>query len=289
MTNGGRVDPKAAGAGRPVQRPRPGRRPGVRPGARAVLIGQQGRPSRQGAGRYGAGRRPAPSTGSTAEPDRCRHQPDRVRRRRHPARPGHRAGPGRVAADGCAWSRSCCPRATTSSPRRWPGRSRSPAASRPRSRAPPRRWTRVLAELGLPAGESALADGSGLSRTNRLSPSLLTDLLAHAAGGDRPELVRRVQRPAGRRLVRHAAPTASRPRRAPARPGSGVVRAKTGTLTGVERDVRRGGHRRRPAAGLRAAGRRGAGRRTRTAQAALDRDRRRRWPPAAAADAAAGT
>ena len=46
----------------------------------------------------------------------------------------------------------------------------------------------VVAELGLPAEEIALADGSGLSRTNRISPSLLTDLIALAGNGTRPEL-----------------------------------------------------------------------------------------------------
>ena len=46
----------------------------------------------------------------------------------------------------------------------------------------------VLAELGLPATGIVLADGSGLSRTNRLDPALLTALLAKAADGSNPAL-----------------------------------------------------------------------------------------------------
>ena len=61
----------------------------------------------------------------------------------------------------------------------------------------------VIGELGLPADEISLADGSGLSRSNRISPSLLTDLIAagrqrHAPGADRD-----LRRPAGGRLVGH--------------------------------------------------------------------------------------
>ena len=41
----------------------------------------------------------------------------------------------------------------------------------------------MIGELGLPADEIGLADGSGLSRDNRISPSLLTDLLALAGNG----------------------------------------------------------------------------------------------------------
>jgi D-alanyl-D-alanine carboxypeptidase/D-alanyl-D-alanine-endopeptidase (penicillin-binding protein 4) len=89
----------------------------------------------------------------------------------------------------------------------------------------------TVAELGLPAEESALRDGSGLSRANEVSPSLLTDLLALAAGGTRPELVGMfnglpVAGWSGTLQDRFVVQKASRT-------GLGVVRAKTGTLSGV--------------------------------------------------------
>ncbi|MGC4895082.1 D-alanyl-D-alanine carboxypeptidase/D-alanyl-D-alanine endopeptidase [Micromonospora sp. DT31] len=88
----------------------------------------------------------------------------------------------------------------------------------------------VLGELGLPAGEISLADGSGLSRTNRISPSLLTDLIRVAGNGSHPELAAifgglPVGGWSGTLGERYRAPTT--------RLGAGVVRAKTGTLTGV--------------------------------------------------------
>jgi len=89
----------------------------------------------------------------------------------------------------------------------------------------------VVAELGLPAEESHLVDGSGLSRANRLTPGLLTDLLTLAARGTRPELGALfsgmpVAAWSGSLRDRYgdAHPTAT---------GAGTVRAKTGTLSGV--------------------------------------------------------
>ncbi|MFC7550296.1 D-alanyl-D-alanine carboxypeptidase/D-alanyl-D-alanine-endopeptidase [Plantactinospora sp. GCM10030261] len=89
----------------------------------------------------------------------------------------------------------------------------------------------VLTELGLDASQADLSDGSGLSRANRLSPELLTQVLALAAGGKRPELGSvftglPVAGWSGTLDERYTGPagTAS---------GAGVVRAKTGTLTGV--------------------------------------------------------
>ncbi|MGC9670338.1 D-alanyl-D-alanine carboxypeptidase/D-alanyl-D-alanine-endopeptidase [Planosporangium sp. 12N6] len=46
----------------------------------------------------------------------------------------------------------------------------------------------VLAELGLAVDGLVLADGSGLSRTNRVTPALLTDALLLAVKPDHPEL-----------------------------------------------------------------------------------------------------
>lgn len=87
----------------------------------------------------------------------------------------------------------------------------------------------VLAELGLPAGESDLVDGSGLSRADHLTPTLLTDLLALAADPAYPAL----------HGIFGGLPVAGwsgtladryRPAQPDAAPGAGVVRAKTGTL-----------------------------------------------------------
>lgn len=89
----------------------------------------------------------------------------------------------------------------------------------------------VVAELGLPEAESSLADGSGLARTNRLTPSLLTDLLALAASDDRPELAGLF---AGLPVAGWSGTLDERYGSAGgAAAGAGVVRAKTGTLTGV--------------------------------------------------------
>jgi D-alanyl-D-alanine carboxypeptidase/D-alanyl-D-alanine-endopeptidase (penicillin-binding protein 4) len=90
----------------------------------------------------------------------------------------------------------------------------------------------VLTDLGLPGEESDLVDGSGLSRRDRLSPSTLTDLLVLAARGERPELGGVLS---GLPVAGWSGTLADR-FRAPAgtgRAGVGVVRAKTGTLSGV--------------------------------------------------------
>ncbi|WP_198041486.1 D-alanyl-D-alanine carboxypeptidase/D-alanyl-D-alanine-endopeptidase [Micromonospora chokoriensis] len=88
-----------------------------------------------------------------------------------------------------------------------------------------------VAELGLPADEITVSDGSGLSRRNRISPSLLTDLIRLAASPDHPELAGVFGGlPVGgwsgtlNERYRTAAGTAA---------GAGSVRAKTGTLSSV--------------------------------------------------------
>ncbi|MEW2385640.1 D-alanyl-D-alanine carboxypeptidase/D-alanyl-D-alanine-endopeptidase [Micromonospora sp. NPDC047707] len=88
----------------------------------------------------------------------------------------------------------------------------------------------VAAELGLPADELSLADGSGLSRTNRISPSLLTDLITLAGNGTRPELAAIF---GGLPVAAWSGTLADRYAGAAAKAGAGVVRAKTGTLSGV--------------------------------------------------------
>ncbi|MDQ7906923.1 D-alanyl-D-alanine carboxypeptidase/D-alanyl-D-alanine-endopeptidase [Phytohabitans sp. ZYX-F-186] len=90
----------------------------------------------------------------------------------------------------------------------------------------------VLADLGLPAAEITLADGSGLSRKNHLTPTILTDVLRLAAGGEHPELAGLmaglpVAAWSGTLRERYRSPAADN------RVGAGVVRAKTGTLGGV--------------------------------------------------------
>ncbi|MFI7543016.1 D-alanyl-D-alanine carboxypeptidase/D-alanyl-D-alanine-endopeptidase [Actinoplanes sp. NPDC049599] len=88
-----------------------------------------------------------------------------------------------------------------------------------------------LTELGLPAEQASLSDASGLSRRNKISPRLLTDVLTLAASGTKPELTGLfgglpVAGWSGTLKSRFVTP-------APNRVGQGLVRAKTGTLTGV--------------------------------------------------------
>ncbi|HEU4421309.1 MAG TPA: D-alanyl-D-alanine carboxypeptidase/D-alanyl-D-alanine-endopeptidase [Pilimelia sp.] len=91
----------------------------------------------------------------------------------------------------------------------------------------------VIADLGLPAAEVTLSDGSGLSRRNRLTPSLLTAVLAKAASGERPELYGVVSGLpvggwSGTLVDRFKAASGT------GKAGVGAVRAKTGTLSGVD-------------------------------------------------------
>ncbi|HET6213191.1 MAG TPA: D-alanyl-D-alanine carboxypeptidase/D-alanyl-D-alanine-endopeptidase [Micromonosporaceae bacterium] len=89
----------------------------------------------------------------------------------------------------------------------------------------------VLADLGLAAAQDGLADGSGLSKNNRITPALLTAVLTLAARSDHPELHGLFS---GLPVAGYSGTLKDRYRSAgPSRPGAGVVRAKTGTLTGV--------------------------------------------------------
>ncbi|WP_411071060.1 D-alanyl-D-alanine carboxypeptidase/D-alanyl-D-alanine-endopeptidase [Streptomyces sp. cmx-4-25] len=85
-----------------------------------------------------------------------------------------------------------------------------------------------LAALGLPVAGTRFADGSGLDRNDRVSAALLTGLLTRAADPARPAL-----RPllTGLPVGGFTGTLADRFDTAPA--GAGLVRAKTGTLTGV--------------------------------------------------------
>ncbi|MFJ8535888.1 D-alanyl-D-alanine carboxypeptidase/D-alanyl-D-alanine-endopeptidase [Streptomyces sp. NPDC093591] len=83
-----------------------------------------------------------------------------------------------------------------------------------------------LKKLGLPVSGAAFKDGSGLNRDDRLTADLLTSLLAKAADPTRPQL----------RATLTGLPVAGFTGTLTSRytdGAAGVVRAKTGTLTGV--------------------------------------------------------
>lgn len=87
----------------------------------------------------------------------------------------------------------------------------------------------VLAGVGVDARRAEIHDGSGLSRKNRLMPETLLELLRVAASAEHDEL-----RPllTGLPVARFTGSLASRFHTGSPL-GPGVVRAKTGTLTGV--------------------------------------------------------
>jgi D-alanyl-D-alanine carboxypeptidase/D-alanyl-D-alanine-endopeptidase (penicillin-binding protein 4) len=87
-----------------------------------------------------------------------------------------------------------------------------------------------LKKLGLPLDGAAFADGSGLNRDDRLSADLLTALLTKAGDPDHPEL-----RPVltGLPVAGFTGTLSERYAAGADRTATGVVRAKTGTLTGV--------------------------------------------------------
>ncbi|MFD5930475.1 D-alanyl-D-alanine carboxypeptidase/D-alanyl-D-alanine-endopeptidase [Streptomyces sp. NPDC060333] len=85
-----------------------------------------------------------------------------------------------------------------------------------------------LAALGVDVAGARFADGSGLARADRVTTAQLTALLAKSADPERPEL----------RSVLTGLPVAGfsgtlRARNAGNSPAAGLVRAKTGTLSGV--------------------------------------------------------
>jgi D-alanyl-D-alanine carboxypeptidase/D-alanyl-D-alanine-endopeptidase (penicillin-binding protein 4) len=86
----------------------------------------------------------------------------------------------------------------------------------------------TLSGLGVPTGDARTYDGSGLSRQDRLDPRTLTAVLELAASPDHPAL-----RPVvtGLPVAGFTGSLADRFLQAPR--GRGLVRAKTGTLSGV--------------------------------------------------------
>lgn len=87
-----------------------------------------------------------------------------------------------------------------------------------------------LGKLGLPLKGAHFADGSGLDRDDKVSPALLTRLLVRAADSKHAEL-----RPVltGLPVAHFTGTLDSRYDSEKGKPGAGLVRAKTGTLTGV--------------------------------------------------------
>ncbi|OLE26978.1 MAG: D-alanyl-D-alanine carboxypeptidase/D-alanyl-D-alanine-endopeptidase [Actinobacteria bacterium 13_1_20CM_3_71_11] len=90
--------------------------------------------------------------------------------------------------------------------------------------------TAVLGELGLPTGGIRTADGSGLSFDDRLSAQLLTGILGLAARPDQAKLHGLFT---GLPVAGYSGTLANRYRTPAANPAGGVLRAKTGTLPGV--------------------------------------------------------
>lgn len=89
--------------------------------------------------------------------------------------------------------------------------------------------TATLTEVGVPTDGLVLTDGSGLSRRNRIAPETLTGLLRAATDPDHPRLDTLL---ADLPVAGFTGSLTSRFAQEPAG-ARGVVRAKTGTLTGV--------------------------------------------------------
>jgi serine-type D-Ala-D-Ala carboxypeptidase/endopeptidase (penicillin-binding protein 4) len=87
-----------------------------------------------------------------------------------------------------------------------------------------------LGKLKMPLKGAHFADGSGLDRDDKVSPALLTGLLVRAADPDHPGL-----RPVltGMPVAHFTGTLGSRYGGDKGKQGAGLVRAKTGTLTGV--------------------------------------------------------
>ncbi|GII77549.1 D-alanyl-D-alanine carboxypeptidase [Sphaerisporangium rufum] len=87
----------------------------------------------------------------------------------------------------------------------------------------------VLRDLGVGRGVS-LNDGSGLSTRNRISPMALARMVALAASPGRPRLRAAIS---GLPVAGFTGTLGGRYDKDPTKPAAGVVRAKTGTLNGV--------------------------------------------------------
>jgi D-alanyl-D-alanine carboxypeptidase/D-alanyl-D-alanine-endopeptidase (penicillin-binding protein 4) len=90
--------------------------------------------------------------------------------------------------------------------------------------------TEVLGEAGVEPGAVRLADGSGLSREDRVEPGALTGLLVRAVAGEDERLAPLLT---GLPVAGFDGTLAPRYRGGAALPAAGLVRAKTGTLNAV--------------------------------------------------------
>jgi D-alanyl-D-alanine carboxypeptidase/D-alanyl-D-alanine-endopeptidase (penicillin-binding protein 4) len=88
----------------------------------------------------------------------------------------------------------------------------------------------VLGELGVPTDGMDLRDGSGLARSSRIAPVTLVRLLQVAAGSEHPQLRTLLT---SLPVAGFSGTLADRYTHPPSESGAGLVRAKTGTLTGV--------------------------------------------------------
>jgi D-alanyl-D-alanine carboxypeptidase/D-alanyl-D-alanine-endopeptidase (penicillin-binding protein 4) len=88
----------------------------------------------------------------------------------------------------------------------------------------------TMRRLGIPLGGAVIYDGSGLSRHDRLPLAALLDVLDVASSPDRPSLRAVIT---GLPVAGFTGTMAARLLGADGAPGRGLVRAKTGTLTGV--------------------------------------------------------
>jgi D-alanyl-D-alanine carboxypeptidase/D-alanyl-D-alanine-endopeptidase (penicillin-binding protein 4) len=88
----------------------------------------------------------------------------------------------------------------------------------------------TLERLGIDMSGTDIVDGSGLARGNAISPEVLVAILAAAAKSENPDL-----RPVltGLPVAQFTGTLGDRFESPRAADGAGVVRAKTGTLTGV--------------------------------------------------------
>jgi D-alanyl-D-alanine carboxypeptidase/D-alanyl-D-alanine-endopeptidase (penicillin-binding protein 4) len=104
------------------------------------------------------------------------------------------------------------------------------AVGDPSFRGGARATTDVLRSLGVPMDGVVIADGSGLSAKNRMSPQTLSALLRLVASRQDPSLS---VIGSGLAVAGVSGTLADRFTTAPTKQGAGYVRAKTGTLTGV--------------------------------------------------------
>ena len=87
-----------------------------------------------------------------------------------------------------------------------------------------------LTDLGVPTAGVRISDGSGLSLDDRVTPQLLSAILTLAARADRPALHALFT---GLPVAGYSGTLADRYRGPNGNPADGLLRAKTGTLTGI--------------------------------------------------------